>query len=153
MPVFGTASKAALKKCHPLIQKLLNEAIKEVDFKVLDATRGKALQTKAYLMGNSKAKFGESAHNYVPSASVDLFPAPYDWNNAASFRKLYDVIGRYDPKTGKGKGLALKMKIPLRCGLDWNMDDDKTTSDSWDGGHYELHPWRSFVDKTKLVKD
>ncbi len=153
MPVFGTASKAALKKAHPDLQRLLVEAIKVIDFKILDATRGRAAQTKAFLQGNSKARLGESAHNYVPSIAVDLFPAPYDWNNGAAFRKLYAVIGRYDPKTGQGKGLALKMKIPLRCGIDWNMDGDKTKSDAWDGGHYELHPWRSFAKGSKLYED
>lgn len=49
MPVFGKASKAALKKAHPDLQRLLNAAIKVVDFKVLDATRGRSAQTKAYL--------------------------------------------------------------------------------------------------------
>lgn len=153
MPVFGKASKAALKKAHPDIQRLLTEAIKVIDFKVLDATRGRAAQTRAYRSGHSKALFGESPHNYVPSLACDLFPAPYDWENTAAFRKLYAVIGRYDPKTGKGKGLALKMKIPLRCGLDWNMDDEKTTSDDWDGGHYELHKWRDFAKHSKLIED
>lgn len=153
MPVFGKASKAALKKAHPDIQRLLNEAIKVIDFKVLDATRGRAAQTMAYRSGHSKAPFGQSPHNYVPSLACDLFPAPYEWENKDAFRKLYDVIGRYDSKTGKGKGLALKMKIPLRCGFDWNKDDDKTTNDDWDAGHYELDPWRSFTKNSKLIED
>lgn len=92
----------------------------------------------------------------MPSIAVDLFPAPYEWDTPAAkkaFRNLYAVIGRYDPKTGQGKGIAKEMKIPLRCGIDWNMDDDKTTSDAWDGGHYELHPWREFAKKSKLYED
>lgn len=153
MPVFGKASKTALKKAHPDIQRLLNAAIKVIDFKILDATRGRAAQTKAFKQGFSKAPFGQSAHNYVPSVAVDLFPAPYDWDDRAAFRKLYSVIGRYDPKTGKGKGLAKEMKIPFRSGIDWNMDDDLTTSDAWDGGHYELHPWRDFAKHSKLYED
>jgi hypothetical protein len=41
MPSFGSKSKAALAKCHPLLQDIANEAIKEFDFMVLDATRGR----------------------------------------------------------------------------------------------------------------
>lgn len=145
MPSFGVQSKAALAALHPDLQRILTAAIKKIDFRILDAIRGKAAQERAFAQGHSKAHFGQSAHNYEPAVACDLFPAPYDWNNRKAFRALYDVIGRYDPKTGKGKGLALEMKIPLRCGIDWNMDDDVTTSDSWDGGHYELHPWRSFA--------
>jgi peptidoglycan L-alanyl-D-glutamate endopeptidase CwlK len=145
MPSFGAQSKAALAALHPDMQRILVEAIKVIDFRILDAIRGRDAQERAFAKGNSKAHFGQSAHNYEPAVACDLFPAPYDWNDRKAFRALYDVIGRYDPKTGKGKGLALKMKIPLRCGIDWNMDDDVTTSDAWDGGHYELHPWRSFA--------
>lgn len=145
MPSFGSQSKAALAALHPDLQKILKESIKVIDFRILDAIRGKAAQERAFAQGNSKARFGQSAHNYEPAVACDLFPAPYDWNDRKAFRALYDVIGRFDPQTGKGKGLALQMKIPLRCGIDWNMDDDVTTSDSWDGGHYELHPWRSFA--------
>lgn len=152
MPTFGTASKKALAELHPELQRLLNEAIKVTDFRILDAIRGRAAQERAKAQGNSKAGFGDSAHNYEPAIACDLFPAPYDWNNGKAFRDLYDVLGFYDPKTGHGKGLALKLKIGLRSGKDWNMDEDKTTSDAWDGGHYELHPWREWAKKSKLTK-
>lgn len=154
MPVFGINSKKELARAHPKLQALLKEAIKVVDFKILDSTRGKAAQTKAFLTGHSKAKFGQSAHNYVPSIAVDLFPAPYSWSNRKAFVKLYDVIGFYDPKTGRGKGLALKMKIGLRCGLDWDMDGvNPGDDDDWDGGHYELHPWRTWAKQSKLYEE
>ena len=150
---FGKASKASRSKLHPLLRSIVDVAIREVDFKILDATRGRAMQTRAFLQGKSKAKFGQSAHNYVPAIAMDLFPAPYDWENFESFWKLYQLIGRYNPATGEGMGLALRMKIPLRCGIDWNMDDRKTMEDSWDGGHYELFPWRTFAAKSKLYED
>lgn len=106
MPVFGTASKAALAKCHALLQDIANEAIKEIDFRVLDATRGRDDQERAFATGKSKARFGQSAHNYVPAIAFDLFPAPYDWNNRQSFISLSKVILRL----GKEKG------VPLRWG-------------------------------------
>lgn len=160
---FSKASLAARAKMHPLLQKIVDEAIKVIDFKILDATRGRAAQTKAFLQGNSKAKFGQSAHNYVPAVAGDLFPAPYMWpddkNLTAEQRKIArqaflnmgNVIGYYDPKTGKGKGLAKELKIPLRWGGDWNMDGN--TSDGWDMPHFELHPWRDYAAKSKLYED
>lgn len=142
MPSFSSTSKKALAKCHQSLQFVCNEAIKEIDFKVLDATRGRADQERAFATGRSKARFGQSAHNYVPAIAVDLFPAPYDWNNLESFRKLSKVIMRIAKANG----------IPLRWGGDWNMDGDKTKSDAWDMPHYELHPWREFAKKSKLFE-
>ncbi len=143
MPSFGKASLDSLAKCHPALQKIANEAIKEIDFKVLDSTRGRIAQTRAYATGKSKAKFGQSAHNYVPAIAFDLFPAPYDWNDRESFKKLAAVIMR----------IAKAQGVPLRWGGDWNMDGDKTTSDAWDMPHFELHPWREWAKKSRLFED
>lgn len=121
------------------MQKLLNAAIKEIDFRILDSTRGKDAQELAFRRGHSKVHFGDSAHNYVPSIAVDLFPAPYDWNDNNAFLRLFNVMMR----------LAKELKIPIRCGLDFNMDGVKQgDKDAWDGGHYELHPWRTWAKKT-----
>lgn len=155
MPVFGTASKKQLARALPAMQKLLNAAIKEVDFKILESTRGRHAQEKAVLTGHSKVHFGNSAHNYEPSVAVDLFPAPYIWpddktKTAAqrqqaqkAFEHLYAVMSR----------IAKEQGIKIRCGIDFNMDGSRTTNDSWDAGHYELHPWRDWAKKSKLFED
>ncbi len=148
---FSKQSLAARKKLHPKLQQLVDAAIKVIDFKILDATRGRAAQTKAFKQGNSKATFGNSAHNYVPAIAVDLFPAPYDWDNRQAFINMWNVIGYYDPKTCKGKGLAKEMNIPLRWGGDWNMDGN--LSDGWDMPHFELYPWREWARQSKLYED
>lgn len=142
MPSFGAASLAALNKCHPHLQTIAHEAIKEIDFKVLDSTRGRADQERAFAGGKSKARFGQSAHNYVPAIAFDLFPAPYDWNDRPAFTALSKVIMR----------IAKEKGIPLRWGGDWNMDGDKTQSDAWDMPHYELHKWRDWAKKSKLFE-
>lgn len=143
MPNFGTASKKALAQAHPELQRWLNAGIKIVDFKILDSTRGKLAQERAFANGNSKAHFGQSAHNYSPAIAVDLFPKPYDWNDRQSFIDLWHVMGWWDGK--KGAGLAKSMEIPIRWGGDWNMDGN--LSDGWDLPHYELHPWRTWAKK------
>lgn len=152
MPVFGKLSKQSLAKAHPKLQFLLTEAIKVVDFKILDSLRGRAAQERAFRQGHSKARFGQSAHNYKPAIACDLFPAPYDWDDRKAFVRLYDVLGFYNPATGKGQGLALQHKIGLRCGLDWHMDGVNVGNDDWDGGHYELHPWREWAKQSKLFE-
>lgn len=143
MPSFGTASKRSRAQLHPKLREIVDEAIKEIDFKILDAVRGRAAQEKAFKQGNTKAHFGQSAHNYVPAIAMDLFPAPYDWDSTASFDKLSKVIMR----------IAKEKGIPLRWGGDWNMDGNKTTSDNWDKPHYELTPWRDWAKSSKLYED
>lgn len=138
---FSKASKASRAKLHPLLRSIVDDAIKEIDFKILDATRGRAAQTKAFLQGKSKVKFGQSAHNYVPAIAVDLFPAPYDWENTDAFIRLSRVILRI--ATNKG--------IPIRWGGDWNGDGN--LSDGWDMPHFELNPWRDYAKKSKLYED
>lgn len=140
---FGKASKASRAKLHPLLCSIVDAAIQEIDFKILDATRGRAMQTRAFLQGKSKASFGQSAHNYVPAIAVDLFPAPYDWENYEAFDRLSEIVMR----------IAKEKGIPLRWGGDWNMDGDKTKSDAWDKPHFELHPWRTYAAKSKLYED
>lgn len=137
--LFDAASEKRLAAAHPKIKEVMNAARAEIEFKVLDSQRGKAAQEKAFLTGHSKAHFGQSAHNWEPAIAVDLFPAPYDWNNRKSFVALFDVIMR----------IAKEKGIPLRCGLDWDMNGTNKGHDDWDGGHYELHPWRDWAKSSK----
>lgn len=141
MPTFGTASLASRAKLHPKLQELVDAAIKEIDFKILDATRGRAAQQKALAQGHSKVSFGNSAHNYVPAIAADLFPAPYDWNNRKAFINLSKVVLR----------IAKEKNIPIRWGGDWNGDGN--LSDGWDMPHYELTPWREWAKQSKLYED
>ena len=138
MPYFGSKSKAALAKCHPLLQDIANEAIKEIDFMVLDATRGRAAQERAFAGGQSKVRFGQSAHNYVPAIAFDLFPAPEQHGSVHS-----PIQGHHADCRGK--------EDPAPVG-DWNSDGNKTTSDAWDKPHYELNPWREWAKKSQLFE-
>lgn len=144
MPIFGVQSKKQLALTLPQLQLVLKEAIQHFDFKILDATRGRAMQEKAFRQGHSKVHFGESAHNWMPSLAVDLFPAPYDWDDSQSFKELYHVMMAASKKVG----------VMIRSGLDWNMDGlGPHDTDDWDGGHYELHPWRNFRKFSHLYED
>jgi len=132
---FDPASAASLANAHPLLQGVLVAARREVVFRILDSRRGRKDQDAAFNAGRSKARYGQSAHNWTPAIAVDLFPAPYDWNNHAAFDRLAVVMMR----------IAKEQNVPLRWGGDWNMDGNRTLSDAWDKPHFELHPWRSYA--------
>ena len=136
---FDAGSAKRLAAAHPLIQKVMNEARQQIAFTVMDSQRGRAAQEAAFKAGNSKAHFGQSAHNWTPAIAVDIAPVPLDWNNRQSFIALSKVI----------LPIAKRLGVPLRWGGDFNMDGDKTTSDSWDLPHYELNPWRDFAKDCK----
>jgi peptidoglycan L-alanyl-D-glutamate endopeptidase CwlK len=143
MPVFGQASLKSRSQLHPKLQAIVDEAIKEIDFKILDAVRGKAAQELAFKLGRTKAHFGQSAHNYVPAIAMDLFPAPYDWDNTQSFINLSKVILR----------IAKAQGTPVRWGGDWDMDGKINTTGLVDLPHYELNPWRDWAKGSHLYND
>lgn len=90
---FSKASLTRLKTCHPDLQAVCFELIKQYDFSVLEGHRGKEAQDAAYRAGNSKVKYPNSAHNKKPSLAADLAPWPIDWGNLARFREM---IYRFD---------------------------------------------------------
>jgi len=155
-PKFDSTSAKNLAEAHPLIQQLMNAARERIAFQVLDARRGEAAQKKAKASGASKVGYGDSAHNYSPSIAVDITPLPVNgkipWDNEQAFKDLWLVIGWYDPKSGKGAGLALELQIPIRWGGDWDMDGSHEKGKGWDMPHYELHPWRFYAKQVELYK-
>lgn len=140
MAKFSEISKARLKNAHPLIQKVMNEAIKEFDFVVLDSLRDRAHQELAFKTKRSKAHFGQSAHNYVPAIAVDICPLPVNWNKPKPFHDLMQVVMR----------IAKEMDVPLTWGGDWDGDGDLNDQKLVDLPHYELKPWRTWAKGCKL---
>ena len=143
MPSFSARSLKARAELHPELQKLVDAAIKEIDFIILDAQRGRAEQERAFKAGNSKARFGQSAHNYIPAVALDVCPSPVDWNDAAKFRAIAKVF----------VAVAKRLDIPLRWGADWDMDGDWKDERFLDWGHFELNPWREWAKKSTLIQD
>lgn len=142
MPSFSARSLKALKELHPDLQRVASDAIRNVDFVLLDAQRGRAEQEKAFKAGNSKAHFGQSAHNWVPAIAFDLAPYPITWE-AAKFRVIAKEI----------MASAKRLGVPVRWGGDWDMDGDWKDEKFLDWGHFELTPWRDFAKKSKLIED
>jgi peptidoglycan L-alanyl-D-glutamate endopeptidase CwlK len=137
MPSFSQRSKRARAELHRKLQELVDEAIKEVDFVILDAQRGRAEQERAFKDGFSKAHFGQSAHNYEPAVAMDICPYPIDWNDIGRFKALSKVI----------MAAAKKQGIALTFGGDWKSIKDYP--------HYEFTDWKGMVKRgeVKLIED
>lgn len=128
---WGKTSLEIRAELHPKLQTLVDMMLanSSFDMSIICGYRGKGAQEKAYADGTSKAKFGQSAHNYRPSYAVDIIPCcPIDWN-VKNPRWKYMVEN--------AKMCAAAMGIEITCGYDY-----KTFKDC---PHIELKDWRSHV--------
>lgn len=128
---FGYSSIKQLETCHPLLQKVLNEAIKTYDFSVLEGFRNKEAQNKAYAEGKSKKQWPDGDHNKCPSEAADLIAYDKDgmpWNDEVRFGVLIGHI----------QSAAIRVGVKIRCGLDWDMDGKSEDEKFKDLGHIEL---------------
>lgn len=132
----SAASQRQLAEAHPLLRKLFEQVMRDnpqLKFQILDSRRGRKEQNAAYARGNSKAKFGQSAHNWSPAIALDVTPVPLDWNNIPSFAALSKPI----------LAVAKRLSIPIEWGGTWSLGDYP---------HYELHKWRDFAKQSKLYE-
>lgn len=114
-------------KAHQRIlefERLLVKRLRRVDVPVFAPTiwRNEADQNAAYVLGHSKAKWGESPHNY--GCAVDIIHGIRGWDLS---RRQWDIIGHI------GKELAIQNALRITWGGDW-----KTI---WDPAHWELTDW------------
>lgn len=80
-------------------------------------------QNKLFREGRSKARAGESPHNY--GAAVDLIHGTKGWNLT---RRQWGIIGHL------GKELARSLTLDVTWGGDWKF---------YDPAHWELTDWRA----------
>lgn len=110
---FGPKSLERLSECHPDLQRICNELIKEMNVTVLCGHRNQADQEAAVESGMSREHWPHSRHNSMPSRAVDLAPYPLDWHNIAAFVDMCDRIKR----------IAQELNIPIRQGRDFSFLD------------------------------
>ncbi|HXE39922.1 MAG TPA: hypothetical protein VN639_15765, partial [Azonexus sp.] len=116
MPSLSASSQARLDLAHPLLAKLFMACAADPacpPFAVLDSQRDRQAQEKAFSLGNSKAHFGQSAHNWAPAVACDVVPYPVDWNNLARFKALGAFV------TAKARTLG----IDITWGATWKLKD------------------------------
>ena len=112
MPRFGSRSINRIKTCDQRLQELFYEVVKHFDCTIIEGSRGKERQDKAYADGKSKVKYPNGKHNQFPSVAVDVAPYPIDWSD----RDRFHYFGGFVLGVAKQKGLN------IRWGGDWNQD-------------------------------
>jgi hypothetical protein len=129
MPRFSSKSKLKLETCHPKIQKIMEYAIKYVDFTVLEGVRTLARQKE--LVRQNKSKTLNSKHlpdENGQSRAIDVVPYPIDWNNRERFILFAGFI----------LGIAQAMGIKLISGIDWDRDFYIKDHSFFDAPHFQL---------------
>lgn len=128
MPVFSKQSRKNLSQCHPDLQRLFDDVIQHFDCSVICGHRTMKEQEEAFKTGKSKARFGESKHNHMPSMAVDVVPYPVDWDDRERFGLFAGFV----------KGRAIALNINIRWGGDWDQDNKIRDETFLDMPHYEL---------------
>lgn len=124
---FSDSSKAKLETCHPDLQKLFGEVIKNYDCTIICGHRNKAEQNEAFMKGYSKLKYPDSKHNSFPSKAIDVMPYPINWNDKS--RHLHFA--------GYVQAVADQLGIKIRWG--GNFDGDRNLDNGFlDRPHFEL---------------
>lgn len=79
---WGKSSLNNLKSCDKRLQDMANMMLARSDFDltITCGFRGEQEQNDAFLRGASKARFGQSKHNTMPSQAIDICPYPINWD-------------------------------------------------------------------------
>ena len=136
MPSFGARSQTNLNTCDPELIRLLNEAIKHVDFSVIEGHRTLQKQKEYFADGKSTLDgiHKKSKHQSMPSRAADLLPYPAELHGV----NIWDDKIRFALFCGIIKGIALEMGIPIRLGVDWDGDLSTRNNKLIDYPHVEL---------------
>ena len=144
MPSFSQKSKIMLEECHPDIQKIMNEAIKYIDFSVVEGARTEEQQLRYYASGKSKTMNSKHLPEYIKqykkeySRAIDIIPyfstKPHtDWSNREEFCVLAGFILGI-AKVLKARG---EIKSEIRWGGKWSKERINE-NDFVDMPHFEI---------------
>lgn len=128
---FSQQSLDNLAECDPQLQELFNEVIKYFDCSVICGFRNEKDQHEAFLEGFSETDWPDSKHNSTPSKAVDVVPYYSDRISREKAANHYFFAGFV-------KAVALLKGIKIRCGADWNGDNDTTNQALKDPCHFEV---------------
>ena len=128
MGQFSQKSLDRLNTCHPDLQHLFVEVVKNYDCAVICGHRNKEDQDEAVLSGKSQVEYPHSKHNSFLSLAVDVVPFPIDWNDTNRFYHFAGYV----------LGVAKELGIKVRWGGDWDGDLNFRDEKFRDFPHYEL---------------
>lgn len=127
---FSKRSLKNLSECDDRLQIIAKEAIKRIDFTVIDGMRTQEEAEENRKKGTSWTN--KSKHCLNPSKAFDYTPYPFiSWEDLKGFEEIAKILLQ----------VAKELGIKARWGGDWNMNDrydDEIERGSYDGGHFEL---------------
>ena len=141
---FGEFSRKQLDTCDDRLIQIAEEAIKRVNFSVLEGARPRGDQEKYFNTGKSKVQWPDSKHNIITaeeavllgieprlkSLAFDLAPYPIDWSP--------EKVSRFFYLAGVIQTVASVLKIPIRWGHDFDRDQDFYNQKFLDAPHFEI---------------
>lgn len=110
MPKFSKRSLKNLSQCHPDLQRIADQLIKEMDVVVICGHRGEKEQNEAFARGTSKLRWPRSKHNKTPSLAFDACPYPIDWEARARFLEMRKRM----------QAIADRLRIKVRF-ISWDL--------------------------------
>lgn len=124
--------RAVREGAHPDIlefERLLIKAlrVRKVPMFAHSIVRGENEQNAAFAHGNSKARYGQSPHNF--GCAVDIVHGRVAW---ALSKKQWDIIGHL------GKSVAKSHNLKVTWGGDFKS--------LYDPAHWELTQWKTLKD-------
>jgi len=132
MPKFSNKSDLSLDTCHPLLQELFREVIKDRDCTIIEGHRTRRRQNQLFEEEKSKVQWPESKHNAMPSQAVDAGPCIPGKGIPWAEQENFYAFGGYV------KGVAKLLGIKIRWGGDWDNDNDVKDQKFNDLAHFEL---------------
>lgn len=148
MPKFSKASKEKLASCKEDLQDVFNTVIKNYDCTIIEGHRSNKKQQELLKQGASKVK--HSKHNCEPSEAVDVspFPIPDNWGKISwtlidpkdrkEIQAQFKELAKFYHFAGYTKGVADTKGIKIRCGADWDGDNDFNDQTFDDLIHFEI---------------
>ena len=133
---FSDVSKTRLFTCHRDLQTLFNHVIIDYDCTIVCGHRDKADQNKAFAEKKSTKQYPNSKHNHIPSMAVDA--APYELFGIDWTPKQMSYFAGYVRSTADMLYRLGIMKHRIRCGIDWDSDNDIDDETFIDMPHFEL---------------
>ena len=138
MPQFGQQSVRNLYECEQPLIDLFEEVVKHYDCSIIEGIRSQEEQDKLYHAGKSKLKWPHGKHNVTDSQpmslAVDVIPYPGVLDGVS----IWEDLNRFYHFIGFVRGVAAVMGIPIRCGADWDGDNNLRDQTFNDLPHIEL---------------
>ena len=135
MPKFGDRSNENLETCSEQLQTVAREAIRFVDFSVIEGHRTAERQQELFADGKSQLDgvTQKSHHQSDPSRAMDLLPYP----SVLHGLNIWSDFKRFTLFDGFILGIARANGIELISGIDWNRDWSMADTGFFDYPHFE----------------